>query len=661
MQVVISLFIIAIILIAIFYIISIWIYKRAPSNMCFIRTGFLGTKVCLGKGAIVLPVFHDITWVSLETIKLAVSRAREQAILTSDNIRIDVNTELYAHVGHTEDAVLTASRTLGEKTFDADKIRNLVEAKVVGALRSFAAKKTLKQLHENRDAFAREIKESVSESFAANGLLLEEVTIVALEQSTKEYFRADNVFDAEGLKVITEITSEARRKVHTTEKQTTVSLRQKDLTTQLELLEIERQEAVARASQDKEIANEQAKQLREKQTFVLDQRLAVEQRELENEKALEQLRTERDIAFTAEAKRREVAQVQKELALEQERRDREIALIDKAREAEIAEISRNLARERAERDKDIDLAAKERERQEADIARATAVAAAEEAARDQRHKVSEETALSVRRRSLETRLGILQVERDEAVAAAKQEKEISDERAGILSEQQRFVLDRRWEVEQEEIRKQQALETAQIQKEIAIIEEAKQREAAEIRRALARAQEERDREIALVAKAEELERAEIRRELARAQEDRQRQIALVAKDAELQQAEVRSALSTHLEEMNRDIAVINKESERERTDIERFLAREQAERDREIALVAKTRELEIAETKRLASTTEREKAEHGAEFGARGGQRRARPPDRSHRGQQGRRCSSHRRGKQGCGDAHAHDNAIRGA
>ncbi len=203
--------------------------------------------------------------------------------------------------------------------------------------------------------------------------MLEEVTIVSLEQSTKEYFRSDNVFDAEGLKVITEITSEARRKVHTTEKQTTVAIRNKDLTTQLELLEIERQEAIARASQDKEIANEQAKQLREKQTFVLDQRLAVEQREIENEKSLEQLRTERDIAFTAEAKRREIAQVQKELALEQERRDREIALIDKAREAEIAEINRNLARERAERDKDIDLAGKERERQEADIARATAV------------------------------------------------------------------------------------------------------------------------------------------------------------------------------------------------------------------------------------------------------------------------------------------------
>src|SRR5215472_15003434 len=336
LELVISLIVIAIIVIAIFYIISIWIYKRAPSNMGFIRTGFLGTKICLGKGAIVLPVFHEITWISLETIKFAVSRAREQAILTSDNIRIDVNAELYAHVGHTESAVLTASRTLGEKTFDAEKVRNLLEAKVVGALRSFAATKTLKQLHENRDGFAREIKESVSESFVANGLVLEEVTIVSLEQSTKEYFRSDNVFDAEGLKVITEITSEARRKVHTTEKQTTVAIRNKDLTTQLELLEIERQEAFARANQDREVANEQTKQLREKQIFVLDQRMALEQREIENEKALEQYRTERDIAVTAEARRRETSQIQKELALEQERRDREIALIAKGREEALA-------------------------------------------------------------------------------------------------------------------------------------------------------------------------------------------------------------------------------------------------------------------------------------------------------------------------------------
>ena len=104
----------------------------------------------------------------------------------------------------------------------------------------------------------------------------------------------------------------------------------------------------------------------------------------------------------------------------------------------------NQPRARARRARQVDRACRQGARAPGGgYPRATAVAAAEERARDQRHQVSEETALSVRKRTLETRLGILQVDRDEAVAAAKQEKEISDERARILSEQQRFVLERR--------------------------------------------------------------------------------------------------------------------------------------------------------------------------------------------------------------------------
>ena len=253
--------VLAIIVVAILYIISIWVYKRAPANMGFVRTGFLGTKVCLGRGAIVLPVFHEVTWISLETIKLIITRSRDQAILTSDKIRVDVSAELYTHVGRTLDDMLTASRSLGDKTFEPDRVRDLLEAKVVSALRSYAATKTLNELHENRDAFARDIRASVVESFSANGLNLEEVTIVTLEQTAKDYFKTDNVFDAEGLRIITEITSNARKEVHDTEKRTDVAIRQKDLDTQLEMLEIERQEAFARANQDREVSNEQALQV----------------------------------------------------------------------------------------------------------------------------------------------------------------------------------------------------------------------------------------------------------------------------------------------------------------------------------------------------------------------------------------------------------------
>ena len=670
-ELLITLIFLVIVLIAILYVISIWVYKRAPANMGFIRTGYLGTKVCLGRGAIVLPVFHEVAWVSLETIKLIVSRSRDQAVLTSDKIRIDVVAELYAHVGRSEDDLLAAARSLGERTFDTEKVRNLLEAKIVSALRSYAATKTLSELHENRDAFAKAVQTSVVESFHANGLTLEEVTIVTLEQSAKEFFDKDNVFDAEGLKVITAITSDARRQVHNTEKRTTVSIRQRELDTQLELLEIEKQEAFARAHQDREVANEQAQQIGNKQMYVLDQRMAVEQKEIDNEQALERLRAERDVSATEESRRREAAEIRKTLELEKARRDREIelvakteeeqlvnirrklaeeraehdrriALVAKAEEEELAGIARALARERAEKDKEIELIGKEQAREVADIDRTTAVMAREEAARDERHQSSEATALSVRRRSLETRLAMLEIDKDETFAQTQQEREVANERARVLSEQQRFILEQRWQVEQEEIAKAQALESAQIRKEVAIIEETRQREAAEIRRGLARETEERDRDIALAAKAAELEQAEVQRRLAveveergreialtskdeeveRARvkkalavevEERGREIALTGKDEEVERARVKKALAVEVEEREREIALIGKEQEREQADIRRYLAREQEERDRQIALAAKTRELEQAEAHRLEMTAQREQAEHDAE------------------------------------------------
>ena len=168
-------------------------------------------------------------------------------------------------------------------------------------------------------------------------------------------------------------------------------------------------------------------------------------------------------------------------------------------------------------------------------------------------------------------------------------------------------------MEQEEIAKAEALEAAQIRKEVAIIEETRKREAADIRRGLARETEERERDIALVAKAGELEQAEVQRRLGVEMEERAREISLTGQDEELERVRVRKARAVEIEERDRDIALIAKEQERERTDIQRFLAREQEERDRQIALAAKTRELEQAEAHRLEMTARREQAEHDAE------------------------------------------------
>ncbi len=536
----ITLVILVILVIAIIWIVSVWVYKRAPANRGFIRTGLGGTKVCLGRGALVLPVFHEVTWISLETIKLNVGRARDQAILTSDKIRIDIIAELYTHVGHTPEDLLTASRSLGEKTFDPDSVRDLLEAKIVSALRSYAATKTLTELHENRDLFAHDIKTQVLESFGTNGLILQEVTIVSLEQTAKEYFKSDNIFDAEGLKIITAITSEAKRKVHDTEKRTSIAIRQKELDTQLELLEIERQEAFAKAGQDKAVSNEQALQVGAKQRYVLDQKLAVEQKEIENEQLLEERRTERDISVIEESRKRELSEIEKTRIIEEQRRDREIVLIAKAKEEELANIQKKLALEKAEKDRNIDLLEKsnqqelaqikhdlsldearknkevelisyERDRQEAEIHRQTVIAAKEDQALEDRNKSSESVRLSLEFTKLQTRLALLNLEKDDAFATAAQEKEVASEQARILGEKQRFLLDERWKVEEEEITKELDLEKAKIGKEATILIESRKTEAAEVQRSLARQSEERDREIALAAKEAELEQAQAKR------------------------------------------------------------------------------------------------------------------------------------------------------
>ena len=536
----ITIVLLAIVAIAIFYIISIWVYKRAPANMGFIRTGFGGTRVCLGQGAIVLPVFHEVSWVSLETIKLIVGRARDQAILTHDNIRIDVVTELYTHVGYTSESLLTASRSLGQKTFDPDTVRSLLEAKIVSALRSYAATKDLAEIHENRDTFARDIKSQVIESFSANGLVLEEVTIVSMEQTGKEYFKTDNVFDAEGLRIITEITSQAKRDVHETEKRTSIAIRQKELETQLELLEIERQEAFARSVQDRAISNEQALHVGEKQRYVLDQKLSVEQKEIENERVVEQLRTERDVAIIEESRKRESSEIEKGKQIEQQRRDREIVLIGKAKQEELAEITRKLDLDKAEKDRQIELVEKtkeeelaqitreisldaaqkdkqirlianERERDEAEIERQTAITAREESARLERTKAAEQAEIAINQEQLKTRLALLDVSKQDALSTSTQEKDVAEAQATLLSEKQRFLLEEKWKVEQEEINKELDLEKAQIAKDTSILSESQKRETAEVQRSLARQSEERNREIALAAKDSDLEFAAAKR------------------------------------------------------------------------------------------------------------------------------------------------------
>ena len=142
--------IIALIVVAVIIVVLAFFYQRSTREMSLIRTGVGGRKVIMDGGTIALPYFHDIARVNMQTLRLEVKRTGEEALITKDKLRVDVGAVFYTSVDPTEDAIARASQTLGQRTFSADKLRDLIEGKLVDTLRSVAARMTMDELHENR-------------------------------------------------------------------------------------------------------------------------------------------------------------------------------------------------------------------------------------------------------------------------------------------------------------------------------------------------------------------------------------------------------------------------------------------------------------------------------------------------------------------------------
>jgi len=115
------------------------LYRRSSKEVSFVRTGFGGEKVILNGGAIVLPVLHEIIPVNMNTLRLEVKRAADQALITRDRMRVDVMAEFYVRVKPTAESIATAAQTLGKKTMSPQELKDLVEGKFVDSLRAVAA------------------------------------------------------------------------------------------------------------------------------------------------------------------------------------------------------------------------------------------------------------------------------------------------------------------------------------------------------------------------------------------------------------------------------------------------------------------------------------------------------------------------------------------
>ena len=101
-----------------------WLYRHSSKDLSFVRTGFGGEKVVMGGGALVLPIIHDITEVSMNTLRIEVRRAGEKSLITRNRMRIEVIVEFFIRVMPTAASVAAAARTLGNRTLDPESLRD---------------------------------------------------------------------------------------------------------------------------------------------------------------------------------------------------------------------------------------------------------------------------------------------------------------------------------------------------------------------------------------------------------------------------------------------------------------------------------------------------------------------------------------------------------
>ena len=162
-------------------------YKNPKADISLVRTGGKGEKVNVTAGLWINTIVHEVKEISLNTMVIEVLREGADAFITLDYNRADVEAVFYLQVEPNEEDIMRAAQALGDKSMTPETIRELIEPKLEGALRSVAAESAIAELLQRRVEFAEKVEDAVGENLKQeNGLKLEAVSIILVYQTPKD-------------------------------------------------------------------------------------------------------------------------------------------------------------------------------------------------------------------------------------------------------------------------------------------------------------------------------------------------------------------------------------------------------------------------------------------------------------------------------------------
>ena len=320
-------------------------FERATRETSLVRTGAGGRRVVIDGGVLALPWFHQVSRVNMQSLRLEVVRAGEAALITKDRLRVDVGVEFHVSVLSTEEGIARAAQTLGNRTFDAARLRELIEGKLVDALRAVAARVTMDELHENRGRFVAEVRESLLESLARNGLELDAVSLTALDQTPFKALDENNAFNAVGMRKLAEVIAKSKKDRAEIDGDAEVAVRRAAMEAARRKLQIDLEEQTAQIAQVQQIETLKAAQMSEVVKRKADSELESARARIEMEQRIRSA----ELARERTVREAEINQ-QGELRAAEIEHERDIALAGQQSQITVANQSQEQSRAQAAAD-----------------------------------------------------------------------------------------------------------------------------------------------------------------------------------------------------------------------------------------------------------------------------------------------------------------------
>src|SRR5262245_47632553 len=226
-------------------------------------------------GKVVVPLLQKAEMMDISIKTIEIDRRGKEGLICRDNIRADIKVTFFVRVNKTREDVIKVAQTIGcARASDPTTLEELFNAKFSEALKTVGKQLDFVDLYTKRDEFRDQIVQVIGRDL--NGYVLEDAAIDYLEQTPLGSLDPNNILDAQGIRKITELT--AIEKVRTNEYANNERklIKKQDVEASETIMELERQQADALSTQQREILTMRAREEAETAKVTSEERLKAE-------------------------------------------------------------------------------------------------------------------------------------------------------------------------------------------------------------------------------------------------------------------------------------------------------------------------------------------------------------------------------------------------